>query len=404
MNLRHRPVRVLLVEDSEDDAYLVERELAHLEAPVEVKRVDRAQTLREALREGPWDIVVSDFRLPTFSGMAALAMVRQFDRNLPFILVSGRVGEEAAVEAMRAGASDYVMKGSLARLSPAVARELRHAAMRLEPEGPATPGSARALQVQLRQALARDEFDLHYQPQYGLDDMTIRGLEALLRWRSPEHGTVMPARFVPLLEETGLILEVGQWVLRRAAADQRRWRAQGLAAPRIAVNVSMVQVASPDFVQSVKEAVFDGDAVAGIDLEITETVLMNDVRDSVEKLNALRDIGLRVIIDDFGVGYSSLAYLAQLPAQALKIDRSFVDAMLREPHAVTLVSAVINMSRHMGLDVVAEGIEQRSQLDALKAMGCHSGQGYFLGRPASFGDTTATLRNGLRQIPLRLAG
>ncbi|HUQ26961.1 MAG TPA: EAL domain-containing response regulator [Usitatibacter sp.] len=385
-------VRVLLIEDSVDDALLLGEQLRTLAARVEVHRVENEPQLVAALGEGGWHLVVSDYRLPRFSGMEALRIVREHNADLPFIMVSGEIAEAAAVAAMQAGASDYVMKGSLARLQPALQRELaRRPARKLV-----------ALEPGLRRAVARGEFEVHYQPQVDLRDGSIPSVEALLRWRSPDRGMVMPADFVPALEGCGLIHEVGRWILRQAADDRRRWLAMGLEAPRIAVNTSVVQIRAYEFVDVVRQSL-GGVGASGIDLEITESVLMDDLGACVHKLAALRDLGLRIVIDDFGVGHSCLAYLARLPAQALKIDRSFVASMLDETPVAKLVASVIGMARELRLDLVAEGVETEAQLGALRAMDCRYVQGYLLGRPLPFDETARLLRPGLATEGLPIA-
>src|SRR5207247_2145169 len=158
-----------------------------------------------------------------------------------------------------------------------------------------------------------------YQPKVNIDSREIVGVEALIRWRSPERGLVLPMQFIPLLEETGLILEVGSWALRRATLDQEAWRAEGVRVPRVAVNVSAIQLRQRNSVERVQAAL--GAGRASIDLEITESRIMEDIESNIHKLKRLRELGVGIAIDDFGTGYSSLAYLAKLPAQVLKIDR-----------------------------------------------------------------------------------
>ncbi|HEY4999897.1 MAG TPA: EAL domain-containing protein, partial [Usitatibacter sp.] len=521
-------LRVLMVEDSDDDALLVSRQLERLESPVEITRVERVGELRAALNRSTWDIVISDYSLPHFSGLEALTIVRESHADLPFILVSATIGEELAVEAMRRGASDYVMKGNLARLLPAVQRELRESAARrlqreklhrlayfdsitglanrtlfgerfaqltkvaahdrrrdavavfdvdrfsgingslgrkagdellaqlgarlarraADPSHVARVGadqfavahpqprsesevahdtrdllaqclgepflleereyriSAKAgiaffpddgndadrvlrnaeaavakakagaepflfytaqmtariaeqlvLENQLRRAIENEEFELHYQPKVRLEDRRIVAVEALIRWRSPERGLMLPAQFVPLLEETGMIVEVGAWVLKQAVNDHRRWLEEGVPRTRIAVNVSVVQLLRPDFVAVVGNAIALCGAKPCIDLEITESLLVGDIESNIRKLAAVRDFGLSIAIDDFGTGYSSLSYLAKMPVQSLKIDISFVQGMLADPDTRTLVATIIQMAHSLDLTVVAEGVE-----------------------------------------------
>jgi diguanylate cyclase (GGDEF)-like protein len=256
-----------------------------------------------------------------------------------------------------------------------------------------------ALENKLRQALEREEFVLYYQPKVDLVHRRIAGVEALIRWKSPELGLVPPAQFIPLLEETGMILGVGAWVLKRAVLDHRHWLALGVSAPRIAVNVSVSQLRRRDFVAVVKNAIGDGTTRPGIDLEITESLIMEDIQGSIEKLTALRDLGLIVTIDDFGTGYSSLGYLAKLPVQALKIDLSFIAAMMQDADTMTLVATIISMAHSLRLRVIAEGVETEQQAEALRKLGCDEMQGYLSGKPMPREEMTAFLLEAFEKNP-----
>jgi len=238
-----------------------------------------------------------------------------------------------------------------------------------------------SLENKLRQALEKEEFVLHYQPKVDVESRGIVGVEALIRWQSPELGLVPPMKFIPLLEETGLILQVGSWALRRAASDHRGWAEQGLKPPRVAVNVSPIQLRQRDFVRDVEHAIVKGAAPAGIDLEITESLIMQDVHATIEKLVLLRKLGVQVAIDDFGTGYSSLSYLARLPVETLKIDRSFVITMLEDPNTTTLVHTMITLAHSFQLKVVAEGVESEEQANMLRLLGCDQMQGYLFSKP-----------------------
>jgi diguanylate cyclase (GGDEF)-like protein/PAS domain S-box-containing protein len=248
-----------------------------------------------------------------------------------------------------------------------------------------------SLETKLHHALEHDEFVLHYQPKVDLLTRRLTGIEALLRWQSPEGGLVPPMKFIPLLEETGMIAQVGLWVLRQACADRSLWLERGLSAPRIAVNVSTVQLRRDDFIRTTSNILRASGGEAGIDIEVTESMIMNDIIDSTAKLTTLRDLGVRVSIDDFGTGYSSLAYLAKLPVEELKIDRSFVASMLGDPTALTLVSTIISLAHALKLEVVAEGVETEEQARTLQLLRCDQMQGYLISKPLSFDDMTAYL-------------
>jgi diguanylate cyclase len=567
-----KPVQVLLVEDSEDDAFIMTRQLERHDEPIAVTRVDTAFALQAALDAQDWDIVISDYRMPLLSGLLALELVRRHDRNLPFILVSATIAENVAIEAMRSGANDYVMKSKSARLLPAFQRELRaaralhdsvnerdaqrrridylvnydpttgfanrvrfgerlavllsgastagaklavlvlqfdryttiteivgqqvgeqlivqaaerlaklagesaatcrldtdrfalalagvganlesvHALHRrivstfapafvvsgsefpLEPyvgvalypddeasaelllrDAEAAAAHAResgvaflfyaeqmtargeeklAMETRLRRALERGEFVLHYQPKVDLRTGMVTSVEALIRWMSPELGLVQPAQFIPLLEESGLIVAVGEWALRQAVADHERWSEALPNAPRIAVNVSVIQLHHPGFVAAVESAISSAHGVPFIDLEITESLLMEDVEKSIAKLTAIRDLGVGISIDDFGTGYSSLAYLAKLPVVAVKIDRLFVAGMLSDPGTMRLVATMIELAHSLKLSATAEGVESREQALALRTLGCDEIQGYLIGGPISCEEMSALLESG----------
>jgi diguanylate cyclase (GGDEF)-like protein/PAS domain S-box-containing protein len=249
-----------------------------------------------------------------------------------------------------------------------------------------------SLENQLRRALDRDEFRLHYQPRVDVQSRRILGMEALLRWQSKDR-LVPPFEFIPLLEETGLILEVGTWALQRAVLEHQNWLAAGILAPRVAVNVSAVQLRQRDFVARVRRAVEQGATPTGLDLEITESMVMHDIADNIDKLRAIRELGVDVAIDDFGTGYSSLAYLARLPVGSLKIDRSFINAMLKDENSMTLVATIISLAHALGLKVVAEGVETEEQASLLGHLRCDQMQGYLFSKPLPPEQLLSLLRN-----------
>jgi diguanylate cyclase (GGDEF)-like protein len=238
------------------------------------------------------------------------------------------------------------------------------------------------LESRLRKAVEQGELFLHYQPKYDLATRNLVGVEALMRWRSPDGGLISPVRFVPVLEQTGLIFEAGQQVLSAAKRAHHDWKARGLNAPRIAVNVSALQLRRKTFVADVREALGDiGDDGGGVDLEVTESLLMTDVDESIEKLRALRALGLRMALDDFGTGYSSLAYLSKLPLDTLKIDRSFVHGMTENADYTSIISTIISLAQALRLKVIAEGVETEQQAQLLRLLRCDQVQGYLFSPP-----------------------
>jgi diguanylate cyclase (GGDEF)-like protein len=238
------------------------------------------------------------------------------------------------------------------------------------------------IENRLRRALEREEFVLHYQPKVNIVSGKLTGAEALIRWNDPVSGLTMPGRFIPILEETGLIHDVGRWALRKAIEDYQRWRNEGLPAVRIAVNVSPLQLRNPNFVAEIQQAIsVAADAAAGLQLEITESVIMQDVNHSIGSLLAIRALGVTIAIDDFGTGFSSLNYLAKLPVDTIKIDRSFVVEMVSATGGLTMVSVIINLAHALKLNTVAEGVETEEQLRQLRLLGCDEMQGYLYGKP-----------------------
>jgi EAL domain-containing protein (putative c-di-GMP-specific phosphodiesterase class I) len=248
------------------------------------------------------------------------------------------------------------------------------------------------LESRLRKAVAQNEFVLHYQTKVDLASRQIRGLEALIRWNDPEFGLVPPMDFVPLLEESGQIVQVGRWVFEQAVADAQRWRSLGLEVPRVAVNVSEVQLRHPNFVATVLGALGPNGDAGGIDVEITETMIAQNTGANVQKLRRLREAGLRIFMDDFGTGYSGLSQIAHLPLDALKIDRAFVAGMTISTEHMAIVSAIINLAKALRIYVVAEGVETEEQASRLYALGCDEAQGYLFDRPQPAEDIAKLLQ------------
>jgi diguanylate cyclase (GGDEF)-like protein/PAS domain S-box-containing protein len=259
-----------------------------------------------------------------------------------------------------------------------------------------------SLETKLRRALEQREFLLHYQPIVALENRKIIGMEALIRWQHPELGLIPPLKFVPLMEETGMIIEVGAWVLRQAIADRAAWFSQGIKVPSVAINVSNVQLRQANFLSVFKEALGKGgsDMIdsttdhAGIDIEVTESLLSEDAAESINKLMAIRLLGIGIAVDDFGTGYSSLSYLAKLPVTSLKIDRSFTSKMLDDPSIMTLVSTMITLAHSLNLKVIAEGVELEEQAKILRLLRCDHMQGFLIAKPMPFDAVGRFLKAG----------
>jgi EAL domain-containing protein (putative c-di-GMP-specific phosphodiesterase class I) len=247
------------------------------------------------------------------------------------------------------------------------------------------------MEQDLRRAIDAGEFELFHQPKFDARHHRLVGAEALLRWRHPERGLVSPAEFIPVLENTGLIVPVGRWVMAEALRTATEWRAAGHPRLRIAVNLSARELRHPRFIDQCRELLspFAGDPP--LDIEVTESLLMDDLDQSLHLLDALRDLGCSVSIDDFGTGYSSLNYLARLPVDEIKIDQSFTAVLTQSPETLALVTNIIGLAHSLSLRVVAEGVEDEEQGKLLRLLRCDQLQGYWLGRPVPAAEFRAAL-------------
>jgi diguanylate cyclase (GGDEF)-like protein len=548
-------LRTLIIEDNEDDALLLVNELKRSRYDVIARRVFTKTDLQIALKDS-WDIVFCDHSMPAMNGVEALSIMRQFNEDVPFIFVSGTIGEDVAADAMRKGAQDYIMKDNLMRLAPAVERELsdyqvrkerREAERRLiylarfdgltalpnrhhfieqlelaiktarsEASGIAVvfididrfkninnslgyeagnillkevarrlqvcvekgvisrlatdefalllpfqarahvdetlqqisksledpyaiyglslfftasigvsvfPEDARdaenllrnadiatyrvkddggrgvlyympsmavkleerlALEWNMRTGLPNNEFYLLYQPQVDLWSGKIVGVEALLRWQNSELGSISPAQFIPLAEETGFILPLGSWVLREACKQLKLWQ-RSLPCPiRMAVNVAARQFHDVDLVEYLGELVQNHDVdTKMLELEITETTIIRDVEKAISTLQAIQRMGIAVALDDFGTGYSSLSYLKAFRTDYLKIDQSFVRGIPHDFESQAIVGAVIAMAKKLSIKTIAEGVETKEQYEFLKSQGCDVAQGFYISKAIS---------------------
>ncbi|MBI3596223.1 MAG: EAL domain-containing protein [Nitrospirae bacterium] len=547
------PIRVLIVEDSEDDAMLLVQELRREGYDPTYERVDTPEAMTAALDRQTWEIVFCDYTMPHYSGTSALKLLRARDPDIPFIFVSGTIGEDAAVEAMKNGANDYIMKDNLKRLIPAIKRELREAEMRrshalaeetiqhmafydtltglpnrnmlydrllnairtggdkgrpmalllmdldhfkeindtlghhrgdvllqqvgsrlqgalrptdivarlggdefavmlplsgsgdaalvakkiqkalelpfmieglpvavefsigvaLYPDHGANPDSlmqradvamyaakttgegyllyeARhdrhsprrlALIGELRWAIERSQLLLHYQPKISLKTGRVIGMEALVRWQHPEHGFIPPDQFIEPAERTGLIKPLTRWVFDTAQKQCLTWHRAGYEFTT-SINLSARNLHDTQLPDELAGLLREcGGRPDRLQLEITETAIMADPARALEAITRLRAIGIRFSIDDFGTGYSSLGYLKKLPVDEIKIDRSFVINMAKDPSDVMIVRSTIDLAHNLGLKVVAEGVENKETYDRLGKLGCDAAQGYYMARP-----------------------
>jgi len=549
------PLRVLIIEDSEDDTRRLVRELERDGYESTFKRVDTAEAMAAALDEQAWDLVIADYSMPSFSSPAALKLLKEKELDLPFIIVSGTIGEDRAVEAMKAGAHDFILKNNLKRLLPAIQRELREAsgrrarlraearlnqlalydlltglpnrqffmellnkalhraqrakrlvallfldldrfkmvndllghvagdellksvAMRLKSVARASDTVARlsgdeftiiledvlsadsvarfsqkilqaltqgfkvsgrdffitgsigvalypndgtdmatllksadaamyaakeytgtirfyspsinartmeqlTLETGLLRALDQNEFVLHYQPVVEFVTRRIVSVEALLHWQHPDRGLLAPDSFIPLVEGSDLIVSIGEWVIRTACEQLRTWQATGFPELRMTVNVAPRQLTKQDFIKRLVRILREtGIKPACLELELTERTLIQGMEWVVPQLQALRDLGIQIDIDDFGAEYSSLNYLRRLPVTGLKIDRSFIRGITTNLEDASIAAMIISLAHSLNLKVIAEGVETLRQAAVLQNKGCAEMQGYYFSPP-----------------------
>jgi diguanylate cyclase (GGDEF)-like protein len=253
------------------------------------------------------------------------------------------------------------------------------------------------LEARLRRALDEHQFVLYYQPKVCVARRELAGFEALLRWHDPERGLVPPNEFVPLMERNGMIVPAGRWVLEEAARQYDAWQRAGLRPPRIAVNLSAVQLHHPRLVDHVREAIGRYRHDCGLDLEVTESMLLENSAAAINTLEALRALGPELSLDDFGTGYSSLSYLQRLPLNALKVDRSFISGMVGDRRKMTIVSTIVSLGRALNLTVIAEGVESESEAAFLRSLQCDQFQGYLFSRPLPAEEASRFLRDASRR-------
>ena len=244
-----------------------------------------------------------------------------------------------------------------------------------------------SMERDIRNALENDEFQVYYQPKINTVTGRIVGVEALVRWQHPTRGLVLPNEFIPLAEETKIMPDINTWVLKTACREVKQWIDSGHADIRLSVNFSPLQVEHPKFVAQLLSALEETDfPPSNLEIELTENVIMNDLEQMTHKLNQLSEHGMSIAIDDFGTGYSSLNYLSKLPIHTLKVDQSFIKDIHDSMNEACIVNAIVSMAHGLKLNIVAEGVETRAQLDYLKSLGCQEIQGFYFGRaePAHF--------------------
>ncbi len=399
----HRAFSALTVED---DTELRRSIVTYLEDSGFI--VYEASNCREGIdlfrRQQP-DIVFTDLNMPQGHGHDLIHAIRRESPHTPIVVVSGTGVVDEAVEAMRQGAWDYITKPvrDLSVLDTVSRRLIERSRQRkyssVAVDGAPVPKRNRIpfcapffgdqahgsveLETNLRYALERKEFALAYQPQIDVVTGRVTGVETLLRWQRNNGTLLMPSDFIPVLEASGLIIPVGEWILRSACSQYVAWRNQGVEPISLSVNISAAQFKSGGLpalvIRIIRETGMDPGRLC---LELTENIVMDDIGETIRTLRTLRDLGISLSLDDFGTGYSSLNYLGMMPISELKIDRSFVAALShdRNNNAV-LVDTIISMAHCMSMRVVAEGVENESQLDHLSSRQCGTAQGFHFSRP-----------------------
>jgi diguanylate cyclase (GGDEF)-like protein len=362
-----------------------------------------AQRLREASREADHvgHLAGDQFALVLTGCDTHEAFARAISDTLTRATHAGfRLAAQELAVTLAAGAAWYPDDGADAEtLLRNAETAMKHAKSQTDvyvayqPRMNARMAEALAMETRMRRALREEQFVLHYQPKVATLTGDIRGLEALLRWQDPEGSDMPRGDIITVLEETGMIVEAGRWVIARMLRDRAQWLALGLDAPRVAVNVSTIQLRRDDFTTLLREMITAIDPQHhGLEVEITESQVMADVDGAIRTLNTLREMGVAVAIDDFGTGHSSLSYLARLPVNAVKIDQSFVARMLTSSETMSIVSSVISLAHALKLKVVAEGVETAEQRGVLGALGCDEIQGYLVSRPVAADAVAAMLR------------
>jgi EAL domain-containing protein (putative c-di-GMP-specific phosphodiesterase class I) len=250
-----------------------------------------------------------------------------------------------------------------------------------------------SIENKLRDAIYDMRFEMYFQPQYQATTGDLRGVEALIRWQAPEEGMISPAQFIPLAEKNGTIVPIGQWVIEDSIRTYMQWRSEYDRDFILSINISAIQYKRDDFVRKLIDTIEKyGMNPADLELEITETALIDNYNDVTDKMKVLRDYGVRISMDDFGTGYSSLSYLKSLPIDTLKIDKTFVDTVLQDENSNIIMESIMGMVKKLGLETVAEGVEKPEQLEYLKSIHCDNIQGFLTGKPQREEDIESILK------------
>ncbi len=387
----HKSHKVLVIED---DEFILDIVSECLESEgFEVRQAPHGKVGLDLAYQIHPDLIVCDISMPYLNGYEVLKKLRdnRLTAATPFIFLTAKADRPDIRKGMVLGADDYLTKPfTQEELLEAVKTQLAKVAIvrqSFSASRSSESGANNQQVVELENALKNSEFELFYQPQMDLASGNLIGAEALLRWNSPAKGYISPVQFIPIAEEAGFILKLGQWVLTEVCHQFEAWKSQGLQPVRVAVNLSSLQFEDPNLEGYITQLLQEADiAPQYLEVELTESLLVKDVEATVQRLNQLREMDITVAIDDFGTGYASLGYLQHFPFDILKLDRCFISDVNHNSSNAAIVSAVIQMAHDLGLKVIAEGVETESELQFLREHHCDAMQGYLISRPLSIED------------------
>ena len=365
-----------------------------------------AQGLNAAVSNLP-DVILCDVMMPELDGYGVLVALRSnpITATVPFVFLTGKAERSEVRQGMELGADDYLTKPfSKAELVGAISSRLKKQAAFVQQQHNLRSSSElvqdaadklEQIKTSLCGALEREEFQVYYQPQVNVQSGKIMSAEALVRWLHPEKGLISPAEFIPAAEETGFIVQLGEWVLQTACKQMQVWQNAGFSLQQVAVNLSPRQFHQPDLSSRVAQILAEiGLAPSSLELELTESLMVEDAKSAIATLQQLKDLGVSISIDDFGTGYSSLSYLTQYPFDVLKIDRCFISNITDGCTNAAIVKAIIEMAHSLCLEVIAEGVETEAEKDFLWRYECDAMQGYLFSPPVPAADFEKLLEAG----------
>ncbi|MHC5776631.1 EAL domain-containing response regulator [Nostoc sp.] len=345
-----------------------------------------------AISEVP-DLILCDIMMPELDGYGVLKALREdpSTATIPFIFLTAKSAKSDFRQGMDMGADDYITKPfTRAELLSAIMNRLEKYATLKRYLSPQTvinnlSPKMQLLEISLHRAIKQhnfQEFEIYYQPIVDIDSGKIVAAESLLRWKSPELGTIYPTEFIPLAESTGLIVPIGKWVLKSVCQQIKGWRDAGIYSFIVTVNLSVIEFNQPDLIDKIVNLIAINDLEPDyLEIELTESMIMQDVNSAIATMSKLQSLGIKIAIDDFGTGYSSLTYLKNFPINTLKIDRYFIHNVANDPQKSAITKALIQMAHNLNLDVVAEGVETEEELAFLRQYNCNSMQGFLFSRP-----------------------